>query len=158
MNETRKQILDRLRYLRKNWEEVNSSLYPGAIPGVLKYERFLLDVKRDKYIQRSVLCSNGQDPLCISVGEIDKETLLTFIQSLPEDSFINVDHHQDYDDYSEYIMQAWYYRKETDKEYLERLNSIYEAVKLINDKKRCNDPDVNRYIEHLEKRLTNKEG
>lgn len=155
MNETRKELAEKLKYLRKNWKDVLKVLYPWGVE--LTYNYFLHTLTRSRYKQQSVMCSNGQDLECVSVTEIEKDTLLQFVQNLPDDCFITIDHDEDGDDYVNYTMSAWYYRKETDKEYLLRINDPYDKVINKLQKKRCDDTDVNQYIEHLEKLLASKE-
>lgn len=91
------------------------------------------------------------------MNEVDKSTLLSFVQNLPENCYITVEAHEDYDGYLECLMQAWYYRNVTNQEYLKRISELHDKVKNKQQKKRCDDPEVNQYIEYLEKQLVVKE-
>lgn len=60
MNETRKEILDKLKYLRRNWTDTLRSVYPQAEPGIYNsFKDFINLVQREKYTQESVKCGNG---------------------------------------------------------------------------------------------------
>lgn len=156
MNETRREILKKLKYLRQNWKETIKVVYPNATTSVYdSLIHFLNVVKRDEHVQRSVMCSNYIEQ--INVTEIDKKSLLDFISNLPDNAYLNVESYQYYGGYREYTMQAWYYRKETDKEYLHRLKELCSNVEQNIIKKRCDDSEVNSYIEYLEKQLKVKE-
>lgn len=158
MNPTRKQISDKIKYLRRVWTDTLMSAYPQAAPVIYNsFKEFLNLVQRENYVQESVKCSNGQDIEQLRVNEVDKSTLLSFVQNLPENCYITVEAHEDYDGYFEYLMQAWYYRNETDQEYLQRISELHNKIENKQQKKRCADPEVNQYIEYLEKQLVDKE-
>lgn len=154
MNPTRKQILDKIKYLRRNWTVTLRSAYPQAAPGIYNsFKDFLNLVQRENYVQESVKCSNGQDIEQLRVNEVDKSTLLSFVQNLPENCYITVEAHEDYDGYVDYLMQAWVYCRETDAQYLTRLRQLQKRVEQCVQKKRCADPEVNKYIEYLESKV-----
>ena len=148
--QTRKQILDLLLYFRSHKEIL------------IRTFRFANRIAINNYLARddvneSVKCWNGRDSEVLSLhGNVQKEDLLRFVNNLPDDAFVQVDSHEDYDGYTEHRMYAMYIAKEDDSRYLHRLQNIkamIDAKDPATIKGKVKDADVMDYITSLEDKL-----
>lgn len=87
----------------------------------------------------------------------EKETILNFLNELPDDCYLDVHQEQDYDDAYNYILRPYHYRSETDEEWNNRLSDLVRKVDsyLFHEEykvKRSGIPELDKYIEYLENR------
>ena len=162
MNKTRQSIVNKLKYLKKYREILLERMYPGASTSYIQsYKAFNSNVMRQYGIVQPVISSNGMDIVCLDITYADKETLLNFLNELPDDCYLDVHQEQDYDDAYNYILRPYHYRSETDEEWNNRLSDLVRKVDsyLFHEKykvKRSGIPELDKYIEYLEKQLLNK--
>lgn len=150
MNQTRKQILDLLLYFRANKELVVKTFKMHSTKYINNY------LSRDE-VRKSVKCSNGQDNKVLSLhDDVSKQTLLEFVNGLPDDSLVTVFSFEDSDGFNDYNLCAKYLTKEDDYQYLYRLQGIKDTIYAkdhMSIKNKVKDTDVLEYIKSLEKKL-----
>lgn len=150
MNPTRKQILDLLLYFRANKELVVKTFKMHGTKYINNY------LARDE-VRKSVKCKNGQDNEVLSLYyEVSKQTLLEFVNRLPDDCFVEVESCEDCDGYTVHRMFATYVDKEDDLQYLRSLNNVKSMTDIkdpLTIKNKVKDYDVLEYIKSLENKL-----
>lgn len=146
MNQLREIILHQLTTLRSTGKFKNYDHY---------------DLLRE-YIDTPLKCSNGQDIEMVSIPSfgMDITSVANWLNNVMEqnpqsDISITVESSFDYDGYIAYDLVLNERRKETDKEYAERLSVLYDNH--INEEvfpiKRSDDEKLNSYIEYLESKI-----
>lgn len=159
MKDIRQVIINKLKYLRKHWKDLLQMLYPNSHESYKQdYQNFISNIQRIHNVEVPVYSSNGQDLLELRVNEVSKETLQGFLNEVPDDAWIQVRETVDYEGYSDYIMQATTYQRETLENWNQRLGLLVRDLETyIYNKEfpvtRSDNEDLNKYIEYLESRI-----
>lgn len=149
----RKEIVELLMYLRKNWKLVLAGYYHKGCLEFVKdedYKLFLNLVTREKHISTTIKCSNGIDNLAICLDDIWVKDLIGFLKSAPDNSFIET-----YEDDGYTYMNVYSYIKESDYMLRDKLKQL----KGWTEKARPSDIDTQaEYIKKLEREIAELKG
>ena len=155
MNQNRQVIVNNLKYLKKNWKDFMNQQYPNSSPSYRTYPNFVANVVRFYGVQRPVY-SNYQDLESIYVSTIDKQTLINFLENLPDDAILQTKTCEDDYGHTDVYLDALVYTHETDEEYCHRLSKFvlsteaYIKTKDFPIRRSDVEPELNKYIEYLE--------
>ena len=148
----RKEIVELLLYLRKNWKLVLAGYYHNGSQEFVKdkdYSLFLNLVTRERCISTPVKCSNGIDTLSVCIDDIFTEDLIGFLKSAPVKSFI-----ESYEDDGYTYITVHKYIKESDymlRDKLKQLKGWAEKARPIHI-------DTQEYIKKLEREIAELKG
>lgn len=149
----RKEVVELLLYLRKNWKMVVAGYYHKGCQEFVKdkdYKSFLNLVTREKCISTPVKCSNGIDNLAICLDDIQVKDLIDFLKVAPDNSFIKT-----YEDDGYNYISVYSYIKESDYMLLHKLKQLKGWA----EKARPSDIDTQaEYIKKLEREIAELKG